>query len=522
MVATFIYFVSFFIHDLIFFNLVQKFMPTRGNGSTVYLLANINAIIFTFLVAVFNNSVLTVYSVMTIIYIIDTMLAFKGRLTSRLVCALICPIHLFAFSIIISPFISIAFGSTLIYHTRNTAVVVIRRIVSAVLSAFCVYILSKLTDEKYIDAFDNPTNHSKSFLALEILLIFFLLSAAQVNQVSAYYSSIFVTQFLLGFGSIFLFYIGLFSIVASGIIKERENITQDKFIQGMYKHLILENSDRLIEVDCTTGLVLNYVVEGTIKSQFIGTPYPPFINGFIDNQMHESDREHVRQLSSIEHMNKIALQADNRYTVEYRLKDLEKDYQWFRASVIAEPSHDHIRSIITINNIEHEKELLVKANKDALSGLYNKHTTEELIRDHLRHHNSGVLFMIDVDNFKGINDNFGHDFGDDVIREVADKISGIFNLPDIVGRIGGDEFMVFVKSQDYINIGNKANCICSTIRQTYIQNGIDITISASVGISEFTSTIDTFEKLYSTADKAMYLSKNNGKNNYTIYTPDIS
>ncbi len=55
---------------------------------------------------------------------------------------------------------------------------------------------------------------------------------------------------MLGFGSIFLFYIGLFSIVASGIIKERENITQDKFIQGMYKHLILENSDRLIEVDC--------------------------------------------------------------------------------------------------------------------------------------------------------------------------------------------------------------------------------------------------------------------------------
>ena len=93
------------------------------------------------------------------------------------------------------------------------------------------------------------------------------------------------------------------------------------------------------------------------------------------------------------------------------------------------------------------EELQRRASRDALSGLLNRATMEQSIRERLREldpEESCALFIVDLDNFKQINDTLGHRAGDEAIRQVGKILSGIFRASDIVGRLGGDEFAVFL------------------------------------------------------------------------------
>lgn len=163
-----------------------------------------------------------------------------------------------------------------------------------------------------------------------------------------------------------------------------------------------------------------------------------------------------------------------------------------------------------------------KAEKDSLSGLYNKATTEHLIIESLDRRKAGnlhsALIMIDVDNFKDVNDKLGHLYGDVVLTQLADDLNGMFRDDDIVGRIGGDEFFVFIrdyKEKDLVI--KKAKQICKTFHKAFTRNSVVVHISASVGIALFPEHGDEFEMLYKNADAALYTSKANGKNQYTIY-----
>ena len=87
-----------------------------------------------------------------------------------------------------------------------------------------------------------------------------------------------------------------------------------------------------------------------------------------------------------------------------------------------------------------------KADTDLLTDLNNKMATERKIREYMEKYpdKQGVLFVLDVDNFKKINDTMGHAFGDEVLRSLAVRLQSMFRATDIVGRTGGDEFMVFL------------------------------------------------------------------------------
>ena len=99
--------------------------------------------------------------------------------------------------------------------------------------------------------------------------------------------------------------------------------------------------------------------------------------------------------------------------------------------------------------------------------------------------------MIDLDNFKAINDNFGHVFGDAVLREVADGIRSVFRPTDALARIGGDEFLVFLENVDKPDVlARKAGEVVSTLHKSYI--------------------------LFKSADAAMYASKQHGKDRYSF------
>ena len=160
---------------------------------------------------------------------------------------------------------------------------------------------------------------------------------------------------------------------------------------------------------------------------------------------------------------------------------------------------------------EKEQELLLKSTTDPLTGILNRAGTENRIRRYLKPDANGFLFMIDLDNFKAINDNMGHAAGDRLLRQFAQLLKKEFREKDVIGRLGGDEFVVYMAgARDRIAAENKAERLLALC----VELGDIYTVSASVGIAAYPRDGRDYAVLYEEADQAMYQAKKNGKNSY--------
>jgi diguanylate cyclase (GGDEF)-like protein len=171
-----------------------------------------------------------------------------------------------------------------------------------------------------------------------------------------------------------------------------------------------------------------------------------------------------------------------------------------------------------------EKHLFGLAHFDQLTGLPNR----RLLRDRLekeislsmRSHQQVSLLFVDLDGFKPVNDGFGHDVGDKVLKEVARRLQACIREGDTAARIGGDEFVVSLHESNLERAVNVANRILEALQRPYELTGGEIsTISASIGIAEYPLHADNVEDFLVAADQAMYTAKRNGKNQLAIFDP---
>ena len=179
-----------------------------------------------------------------------------------------------------------------------------------------------------------------------------------------------------------------------------------------------------------------------------------------------------------------------------------------------------INILVRIKASEHSKVLEDKADTDLLTDLNNKMATERKIREYMEKYpdKQGVLFVLDVDNFKKINDTMGHAFGDEVLRNLAVRLQSMFRATDIVGRTGGDEFMVFLKDIREISmIEREGRKIEQFFHQFEVGEYVKYSVTASVGAAVFPGDGKSFEELYKAADNALYVSKRHGKNQLSFY-----
>jgi diguanylate cyclase (GGDEF)-like protein len=169
--------------------------------------------------------------------------------------------------------------------------------------------------------------------------------------------------------------------------------------------------------------------------------------------------------------------------------------------------------------------LKLKAENDLLTGLYNKVTSELAIEDYLSNEGKAgrhALFIIDLDNFKGINDELGHFYGDKALTEVADAIDHCLRTTDIKGRIGGDEFIVLLKNiSTNEDATHKAAEICYWLKRIRLSKEIPWKVSGTIGISIYPHQSENFKDLFLKADKAMYYAKGLEKGSYYIYNDKI-
>jgi len=174
-----------------------------------------------------------------------------------------------------------------------------------------------------------------------------------------------------------------------------------------------------------------------------------------------------------------------------------------------------------IQMMRQNKALETKADTDLLTGLSNKIATERLIQEFTEDYPEGqsMFVILDIDNFKKINDTMGHAFGDDILRSLGHQLRSEFRVTDIIGRTGGDEFILFLKfiKTDEL-LEREGQRILDFFRQ--FKGGgeyVKYSATASIGVSVFPRDGQDYESLYRTADSALYESKRKGKNQLTFF-----
>lgn len=215
--------------------------------------------------------------------------------------------------------------------------------------------------------------------------------------------------------------------------------------------------------------------------------------------------------------------------IKARLTD--DNYAWRRITMttIFDESGAPVQAIGILEDIDEqvkrEEVLVYQSERDPLTGIYNRRATLSRIQSALcsRYIDCiGALMIIDLDNFKYINDNYGHVFGDFVLNECTDRMRSLFRQDEIIGRIGGDEFMVFANNLPSTSVALAcANRVLDTFMKSFLFQNAEAAISCSIGMAIVPNDGKTFDTLYQNADIALYEAKKRGKNTMVAYHEDM-
>lgn len=155
---------------------------------------------------------------------------------------------------------------------------------------------------------------------------------------------------------------------------------------------------------------------------------------------------------------------------------------------------------------------------DPLISVFNKETTQKLIDQKLNNKEHCCFLILDVDAFKSVNDNYGHAAGDKVLENLGLLFKNHFGQSDIVGRIGGDEFIILIQDENIDEC--RIQSLLQKVNELKIEELKDFKLSIRIGIAFAPKDGTTFMKLYRHADQALYQTKRTGKNNYKICKND--
>ena len=204
-----------------------------------------------------------------------------------------------------------------------------------------------------------------------------------------------------------------------------------------------------------------------------------------------------------------------------RLLVNQTDYHWYSLSfrTVGDDKGRPVRCIGRVGDIHAQKmeelRLLTEAQTDLLTGLYNKMTTTRLVKERLAITGQHAMIFVDIDDFKNQNDTHGHAYGDEVICAVASTLRRTFRNSDIIGRMGGDEFMVFVVNYTSLNV------ICERCRKlSPLVMSDGQLISLSMGMSLFPQHGTTYDELFAHADAALYDVKESGKGRFALFSDE--
>ncbi len=291
----------------------------------------------------------------------------------------------------------------------------------------------------------------------------------------------------------------------------------------------LHARDRVL-INQSTGIIFEWDMEKDIftcsekwKLRFgYDNELPNFSQSLQNAPVHPEDLPQLREKM------KGLLQHSCTTVIDMRIVNREGRYCWsrVRASSVAN-SDGKITTIVGIIHDIHDLKsdalsLKQQASHDGLTKLLNKNATQIAVTEYLEHSSSqsiSAMMILDLDNFKMANDKYGHLYGDALLAQISTSLRSLFRSQDIIGRIGGDEFLVFLKDIPSISIAEeRCSLVVNSLRDQLHRLMKDTTVSISVGCALAPEHGSTWVELVAHADEALYTAKRNGKGQYWIYS----
>lgn len=237
----------------------------------------------------------------------------------------------------------------------------------------------------------------------------------------------------------------------------------------------------------------------------------------------DDDRQRVNE-ALMDHFNKKSAVFDE----EYRVTLASGKVIWI--SSIGQAQYDAegnmLQMIISNNDITQRKtselEIRTMAYTDSLTGLLNRSRLKDVISTSIAMHEQGTMFYINIDNFKSINDTYGHSYGDQVLVEISNRLQNCANQKCELARLSGDEFaVVTIETLSLNNIENIAKKIIEKVSKKVTVNNLEIYVTVSIGAASYPYDAENFEELMINADISMHKAKSSSKDRFVIFTESI-
>lgn len=301
-------------------------------------------------------------------------------------------------------------------------------------------------------------------------------------------------------------------------ITDTKKIQEDLALSERRYELTLSlMQDIIFELDCRT---FDIYYSPNFEKKF-GYTIP--VKGFPDSMfstdiIFEADKAALRQKFQG------LLKGERQIQHEYRIKRIDGQYIWVdvHATTIMDPEGNLLKILGIISDINDRKTEILEAQMiarmDPLTGLLNRRECIRRINQYMESsHELAAFLLIDIDNFKRLNDTMGHLYGDNVLKSIARKLANTLRKDDIIARIGGDEFVVFLPGLDEkSSILPLLDTIHGLFSDIAVFSGAP-PVSISIGVCFYPKHGTDFTTLFAKADDSMYYAKEHGKNGSFIY-----
>ncbi len=319
------------------------------------------------------------------------------------------------------------------------------------------------------------------------------------------------------------------------ISKSKVLLMQELEYERSIKRINAEFYEYINEADLTKGVMIGRDSADFLHDMGVSEEnldYDECLKQIGEKNIHQNNRKQYFEIFSRENL--IKCFNEDQKTVHLQClatDDNGLSYYWLEITgkIFLHPMTQTLRLITYRRNIDklkrNEITLLEKAQRDSQTLLYNKRTTETMVEEFFAgsgKHGKHALMMIDLDNFKKVNDSLGHAFGDKVIIEFSDEMKQAFRSDDILGRIGGDEFLILIKNYGRIDtLKKRIHELCAKMIKVYDGRIDKYTVSASLGVALYPEDGRTYRELQEKADNALYYSKGHGKSTCTFYCAEL-
>ncbi len=303
-------------------------------------------------------------------------------------------------------------------------------------------------------------------------------------------------------------------------VTERKNVEEELQRQAERLHILSEaEGEKILDYNAKTDVMI-------IKSNDeFGMPkdeiYTRYLEKFNAEKIFWEDVPYYKAVMSG------LLKSPKHDTIEFRINRFDEDFTWYQANLTSLLGAEGyvtriVGRMININDKKlKEMDLLLRAEKDALTGIYNQVATDQLIHSAIGDGSENALsalMIVDLDNFKEVNDLLGHANGDQLLQKTADFLRDMFKGGDVIGRIGGDEFLIYMRNLSTISDADEmAGNIVKKINFRFDFEGQPVHVTCSVGVAVYPYHGTTYEELFEKADRAVYTVKANGKDGYRVY-----